>query len=75
MKSSTFCLSVRKTPPVPAQLLFIPKDVMPARVFVSPRKLAPPESPKHVPPLLGLFDSSIEKSPVKPGLLICSNHG
>ena len=26
MKSSTFCLSVRKTPPVPAQFEFVPND-------------------------------------------------
>src|SRR4030042_716844 len=73
-KSSTSCRSVRNTPPVPPQVLFMPNEVIPATMFVSPRKFGPPESPKHVPPLLALLESSIEKSPVKP-VLICSSHG
>ena len=44
----------------------IPKDVTPATTFVLPIKFGPPESPKHVPPVLALFDSSIEPSPVYP---------
>ena len=32
-------------------------------------KLGPPESPKQVPPVLALFDSRREKSPVKPVLI------
>ena len=50
-KSRTSCRSVRKTPPVPAQLLFRPKDVIPATTLLFPRKFGPPESPKHVPPV------------------------
>ena len=38
------------------------------------RSSARPESPKHVPPVWALFESSNEKSPVKP-VLICSSCG
>jgi hypothetical protein len=42
---------MRDTPPVPAQLPFMPKDVTPATTFESPREFGPPESPKQVPPV------------------------
>ena len=74
-KSRTFCLSMRKTPPVPAHFGFIPNDVTPATMLLSPRKLGPPESPKQVPPVLGLLDRSREKSPVNPGALIWIRNG
>ena len=60
---------MRNTPPVPAQVPLRPNDVTPAMTFELPRKFGPPESPKHVPPVLALFDSRIEKSPVKPVLI------
>ena len=70
MKSRTSSRSIRKTLPVPAQFPLRPKEVTPATTLLSPRKLGPPESPKHVPPVAWLLDNSREKSPVKPGELI-----
>ena len=46
-----------------------PNDVTPATTFVSPRKFGPPESPKQVPPVWALLDSTSEPSPVKPVLI------
>jgi len=74
-KSRLQLRSMRKTPPVPAQLPLRPNDVTPATMFVSRRKFGPPESPKHVPPVDALFDSSSEKSPVNPGTLIWFSFG
>jgi len=51
-----------------------PNEGTPARIFELPTKFGPPESPKHVPPLLALFERSSEKSPMIPPLIWCS-HG
>src|SRR5437763_14115121 len=68
-KSSTFCRSRRNTPPVPPHVPFSPNDVTPPITLLVPTKLGPPESPKQVPPVDALFESSSEKSPTMPPLI------
>ena len=46
-------------PPCPPQVGFLPYDVTPAITSVSPTKFGPPESPKQVPPVLALLDSTM----------------
>ena len=70
-KSWTFSRSIRKTPPVPAQLPFNPNEVTPATTLLSPKKLGPPESPKQVPPVAWLLVNSREKSPT---VLLTAGH-
>ena len=65
-KSSTSRLSRRNTPPVPPHVPLRPNEVTPATTLLVPRKFGPPESPKQVPPVEWLFESSSEKPPVKP---------
>ena len=72
--ASTSGRSTRKTPPVPPHVPLIPNDVTPAMTLLEPRKFGPPESPKQVPPVDALFDSSSYPGPVKP-VLICSRCG
>src|SRR4029078_9539632 len=68
-QSRSSARSTRYTPPWPPHVPFLPKDVTPATTFESPRKFGPPESPKHVPPVLALLDRMIEPSPVYPVLI------
>src|SRR5207244_6790324 len=65
-KSSTFVRSRRNTPPVPPHVPFSPNEVTPPITLLDPTKLGPPESPKQVPPVDALFESSSEKSPTMP---------
>ena len=67
--SRTSGRSTRNTPPVPPHVQLSPNDVTPATTFESPRKFGPPESPKHVPPVLVLFDRTSEPGPVNPVLI------
>src|SRR5437762_11158095 len=74
MNACTSARARRNTPPVPPHEPFRPNEVTPATTMLSPRKFGPPESPKQVPPLAALFDSSNEKGPVNP-VFFWINHG
>src|SRR6266516_1105681 len=51
MKLWASAVSRRKSSPTPLQFPFVPKEVSAISVRVPPRKIGPPESPKHWPPL------------------------